>query len=45
MKTEQRQRVRRWAQLLLTAALVSLAAHYVVYTFPLEEVRIVYDRY
>ena len=45
MTNERHPRARRWARLLLAAAMVSLAAHYVVYTFPLEKVRIVYDRY
>jgi hypothetical protein len=34
-----------WLRLVGTAALVGLAANYLVHSFPLEEVVIVYDRY
>lgn len=38
-------RTRLWLRLVGTAVLVGLAVNYIVYSFPLDQVVVVYDRY
>jgi len=45
MTTETRARLWGFAKLVVAAAVVGLAASYLVNTFPLSEVLVIYDRY